>query len=138
MPYPRQQPGRQFYRWYFYDPSQPLATQTKGVPVKLKSTSWFGGDIGSAVVKDMSGGGAGLLVPRKDKVPEKFWVGYDRETRVKAQVKYRQLVDDKLEFLGGSWVSAEPQLVLKLLRKLRRRAFVIKQQPVRLVQNTTA
>lgn len=138
MPYPRQQPGRQFYRWYFYDPTQPLAAQTKGVPVKLKSTGWFGGEIGSAVVKDMSGGGAGVLVPRKDKVPGKFWVCYDRNTRVKAVVKYRQQVDDKLEFLGLAWVNADPQLVLKLLRKLRRRAFVIQQQPVRLVQNTTA
>ena len=77
MPYLRQQPGRSYYRWYFYDPEQSLQTQTKGIAVKLKRLGWFGNEIGSAVVKDMSMGGAGLLAPLKDKVPDEFWVLYE-------------------------------------------------------------
>lgn len=131
MPYPRVQPGRRSYRWYFYDPKQPLLVQAKGVSVRLKAVGWFGKDVGFAVVKDMSSGGAGLLVSKKDAVPARFWVCYNRETKVKAQVKYRRAVGDKLEFLGLSWIGAEDQLVLTLLRKLRRKAFVIDQKPVR-------
>jgi len=133
MPYLRQQPGRDFYRWYFYDPQQSLQTQTKGIAVKLKRLGWFGGEIGSAVVKDMSLGGAGLLAPLKDKVPEQFWVLYDKSTQVKAKVRYRTAINDKLEFLGLEWQGKDKAVRLKLLRKLRRRAFVLKQDNFRLV-----
>jgi hypothetical protein len=135
MPYLRQQPGRRFYRWYFYNPEQSLQTQTKGIAVKLKKPGWFGGEIGSAVVKDMSIGGAGLLAPLKDKVPDLFWVFYDKTTKVKAKVCYRKAVTDKLEFLGLQWLGNDKAVRLALLRKLRRRAFVLKQDKFRLVQN---
>lgn len=134
MPYLRQQPGRNYYRWYFYDPEQSLQTQTKGIAVKLKGLGWFGSEIGSAVVKDMSMGGAGVLVPLKDNVPEQFWVLYDKNTKVKARVCYRKAITDKLEFLGLEWQGNDSSVRLKLLRKLRRRAFVLKQDNFRLVE----
>ncbi|WP_185714233.1 PilZ domain-containing protein [Rheinheimera mesophila] len=133
MPYLRQQPGRSYYRWYFYDPQQSLQTQTKGIAVKLKRLGWFGGEIGSAVVKDMSMGGAGLLAPLKDQVPDQFWVLYDKTTKVKARVCYRKTINDKLEFLGLEWQGKDNATRLQLLRKLRRRAFVLKQDNFRLV-----
>jgi hypothetical protein len=134
MPYLRQQPGRSFYRWYFYDPAVSLQSQTKGIPVRLKQTGWFGQELGSAVVKDMSMGGAGLLVPLKDKVPDSFWVLYDKTTKVKARVCYRKVIDEKLEFLGLEWQGNDRTIRLTLLRKLRRRAFVLKQENFRLVE----
>ncbi len=134
MPYLRQQPGRNYYRWYFYDPQQSLQTQTKGIAVKLRRLGWFGSEIGSAVVKDMSMGGAGLLAPLKDKVPDQFWVLYDKTTKVKARVCYRKAINDKLEFLGLEWQGNDSAVRLRLLRKLRRRAFVLKQDNFRLVE----
>jgi hypothetical protein len=134
MPYLRQQPGRNYYRWYFYDPQQSLQTQTKGIAVKLKRLGWFGSDIGSAVVKDMSMGGAGVLAPLKDNVPDQFWVLYDKNAKVKARVCYRKAITDKLEFLGLEWQDNDSSVRLKLLRKLRRRAFVLKQDNFRLVE----
>jgi hypothetical protein len=134
MPYLRQQPGRNYYRWYFYDPEQSLQTQTKGIAVKLKRLGWFGSDIGNAVVKDMSMGGAGVLAPLKDNVPDQFWVLYDKNTKVKARVCYRKAINDKLEFLGLEWQGNDSSVRLRLLRKLRRRAFVLKQDNFRLVE----
>ena len=136
MPYLRQQPGRSFYRWYFYDPTVSLQQQTKGVPVRLKRPGWFGSDIGAAVVKDMSMGGAGVLVPLKDKAPATFWVLYDKTTKVKARVRYRKPINDKLEFLGLEWLGKDNATRLALLRKLRRRAFVMKQNNFRLVETS--
>lgn len=137
MPYLRQQGGRQFYRWYFYDPVQSLELQTKGISVRLLRSSWFGGEIGLAVVKDMSIGGCGLLVPTLDQVPDKFWVMYDNDIKVKALVRYRKKVNDKLEFLGLQWLGKDYAVRLKLLRRLRRMAFMQKHDHFRLVPSAS-
>jgi hypothetical protein len=137
MPYLRQQGGRQFYRWYFYDPAQSLERQSKGIAVRVLRDSLFGGEIGFAVVKDMSIGGSGLLVPTLDKVPDKFWVMYDNDIKVKAMVRYRKKVNDKLEFLGLQWLGKDYAIRLRLLRRLRRQAFMQKHDHFRLVANAS-
>lgn len=132
MPLIRHSAGRQFYRWYFYDPAQPLDSQTKGIPVTLMRDSWFGGELGFAVVKDMSMGGCGILVSSSDQIPQRCWVQYDKDVKVRALVRYRKKVNDKLEFLGLEWMGRDQATRLNLLRKLRRRAFILKQNHFRL------
>ncbi len=132
MPLIRHTAGRQFYRWYFYDPAQPLDSQTKGIPVTLMRDSWFGGELGFAVVKDMSMGGCGILVSSSDRIPKQCWVQYDKDVKVRALVRYRKKVNDKLEFLGLEWMGRDRAVRLNLLRKLRKRAFILQQNHFRL------
>lgn len=127
MPFLRKPVGRNFYRWYFYPPDQAMPLQTKGIAVRLRKTGWFGGLVGSAVVKDMSIGGAGVLVSVQDQVPTQLWVLYDERIKVRAMVRYRRQVNEKLEFLGLEWQGRNYPQRLALLRKLRRQAFDIRQ-----------
>ncbi|MDX3774306.1 hypothetical protein QE250_09285 [Chromatiaceae bacterium AAb-1] len=121
--------NRKYRRWYFAADSQPKEVQTNGVAVKLARRSWwFESFICNAVVKDVSLGGAGVLVPSTKTVPDAIVVRYEPDIRIKADVVYRQLVNDKLMFLGLNWESAAHEQRLKLLRKLSKKASRSPQQ----------
>ncbi len=116
--------NRKYRRWYFAaDESQPKEIQTNGVAVKLARQGWFGAAhlVCHAVVKDISLGGAGVLVPATIQVPDAVFVMY-QQIRIKAQVVYRQQVTDKLIFLGIDWENAPYEQRLKVLRKLSRKS----------------
>ena len=115
--------SRKYLRWYFCTANQPLETQTKGIPVKLRQSGLFGSQICQAVVKDMSLGGAGLLVPLAKTVPDIVMVEYDNQFKIKAEVVYRRQVSDKLVFLGISWLDAKREQRLNLLRRLSKKAY---------------
>lgn len=115
--------SRKYLRWYFCTANQPAETQTKGIAVKLWQSGLFGSQICQAVVKDISLGGAGLLVPLTKTVPDIISVEYHQQLRIKAEVVYRRQVSDKLVFLGISWLDAKRELRLNLLRRLSKKAY---------------
>lgn len=118
--------SRKHLRWYFAAATQPPETQASGVPVKLKEDRWFGRSICQGVVKDISLGGAGILVPSSKQIPDMLITIYDSTTRIKAEVIYRRPVSDKLTFLGLRWVTSDREKHLRLLRRLSKKAFRVK------------
>lgn len=115
--------SRRYLRWYFCTASLPHEQQAQGIPVKFYQSGLFGKQICLAVLKDISLGGAGVLVPLSRPVPELITVQYDKDTRIEAAVVYRRQVSDKLVFLGLSWRDNKRQQRLKLLRKLSKKAL---------------
>ncbi|MCH1929364.1 PilZ domain-containing protein [Shewanella sp. A25] len=81
----------------------PKELQHDGYAVKLHwpwILEWFGC---SAIMKDVSLGGCGVLVPIEKNVPKRVMVQLNDETRLKAIVVYRKEVSPKLMFLGIDW-----------------------------------
>ena len=115
--------SRRYLRWYFCTASLPHEQQAQGIPVKLYQSGLFGKQLCLAVLKDISLGGAGVLVPLSRTVPEVITVVYDNDTRIDAAVVYRRQVSDKLVFLGLSWRDNKRQQRLKLLRRLSKKAL---------------
>ncbi|HEX5793009.1 MAG TPA: PilZ domain-containing protein [Rheinheimera sp.] len=123
MPVTKPDVSRRYLRWYFCTANQPHESQTQGIAVKLKQPGLFGSQLCLAVVKDMSLGGAGLLVPLSKTVPDTIVVEYDSQTRIKAEVVYRRRVSDKLEFLGISYLDTKREQRLHLLRRFSKKAY---------------
>ncbi len=115
--------ARRYLRWYFCTATLPHEQQAQGIPVKLYQSGLFGNQICLAVLKDISLGGAGILVPLSRPVPDLITVEYDSETRISAEVVYRRQVSDKLIFLGLSWRDHKREQRLRLLRRLSKKAL---------------
>lgn len=114
---------RKYLRWYFNANNQPVALQSKGIAVKIWHTGLFGSQICQAVVKDVSLGGAGLLIPQSKVVPDVIAVEYDNQFKIKAEVVYRRQINNELVFLGISWLDAKHEQRLSLLRRLSKKAY---------------
>jgi hypothetical protein len=114
---------RKHYRWYFNDEKTPQEKHSRGVEVHVHRSGVFRLYICRAIMKDMSIGGAGLLVPTNQKIPDAISVAYDGKTHAKGQVVYRRAESEKLMFIGVEWVSADYQRTLALLRKLSKKAY---------------
>lgn len=115
--------NRKFFRWYFESSKQPTELQSRGVALKLYPTTLFGSEICHSILKDISFGGAGLLVPSSARIPEQLLLVYSERHKLKAKVVYRRQINDKLTFLGVRWLPGKEQFVLTLLRTLSKKAY---------------
>lgn len=126
--------ARRYLRWYFCTANLPHEQQAQGIAVKFYQPGLFGKQICLAVLKDISLGGAGVLVPLSRAVPDMVTVEYNNDTRINAAVVYRRQVSDKLVFLGLSWRDHKRQQRLKLLRQLSKKAL----REQRVIANATS
>ncbi|MCT8125009.1 PilZ domain-containing protein [Alishewanella sp. BS5-314] len=115
--------NRKFFRWYFASATQPTALQSRGVALKLYADTLFSAVLCHAVLKDISYGGAGVLVPASAQLPEQLLLVYAGKHKLKAKVVYRRQISDKLSFLGLRWLPGKEQYVLQLLRTLSKKAY---------------
>lgn len=115
--------NRKFFRWYFESTKQPTELQSRGVALKLYPATLFGSEICHSILKDISFGGAGLLVPSSAQIPEQILLVYTERHKLKAKVVYKRQINDKLVFLGVCWMPGKEQFVLQLLRALSKKAY---------------
>lgn len=94
---------RKFQRWYLFTQQESPEQQSQGISVQLKASSLFGGKLAQAVVKDVSLGGAGILLSAKQPVPQQFKLVYQGKYSVEAEVVYRQPLTERLLFCGIRW-----------------------------------
>ena len=99
----------------------PSEFQAKGVPAKLLRNSIFNFSICKAVLKDISIGGAGALVPAAKKIPNKVKVLIADKMTLNAKVVHRKVVSDELIFLGLDWSNESEKKyndMMKLIKQL--------------------
>lgn len=112
---------RKYKRVALTQETKPKELQVKGVPAKLLRRRFFNFSICKAVLKDISVGGAGALVPASKKIPNNVKVLIANKMSLNAKVVRRKLVSDELMFLGLDWSGESEKKfneVMKLINQL--------------------
>lgn len=106
---------RHFTRYYFGDKTQPLQQQSGGLVVMLREASLLlGEELGRVIIKDISTGGAGVLVSSIIKVPKKALIVFPKESGIKPQkvlVVYTRQLNPALNFYGLQWANKRNGIV---------------------------
>jgi hypothetical protein len=112
---------RNYKRWYLNhkDEHLSLAIQRGGIAVKLKHPWLFGYQICQGVIKDVSVGGAGLLVPAEKKLPKRVVVVFNQLYSFTGLVRYSKSINDQLKFIGLEWVTKSEQERMDLVVSLQ-------------------
>lgn len=113
---------RKFNRISLSDESKPATLQVNGVAAKLFSDSFFEFSICNAVLKDVSLGGAGALVPIDKRIPNRVKVMVADKIRLVANVVNRKQVGEKLVFLGLDWTHESEEKCRHMLRLINQLA----------------
>lgn len=106
---------REFPRWQFHQVDVPLAMQSQGIAARVyRQGLLFDRLIAQVVVKDMSLGGAGLLVPSQYPLPKKLLLSIDDADKpLQCLIMHRYPVDAALHFVGVSWYRVKSEQVLR-------------------------
>ncbi|MDR9826447.1 PilZ domain-containing protein [Vibrio sp. FNV 38] len=111
---------RKYIRWYFWMPEEPFKSQTSGLAVQLKQTGWFKKKpLGRAVIKDISLGGAGVLVSNRIQVPDKIIVEIPDGDEFVADVVYQRDEGELFTFLGLTWADKNDDRRMKLIEQVQ-------------------
>ena len=106
---------RRFQRLYLDMSNCSEAEQAHGLPIKLYHKGWLGRYIGSAVLKDISAGGAGIIVPAQHILPEILVVVYEQSLHLKAEVVYSRKISSRLIFIGVKWSDLGSKKLARLI-----------------------
>lgn len=111
-------------RWPLYRTSSdiPEAMQQGGIAVKLHHPWFFNYFLCRAVIKDISVGGAGILVPNEHRLPRKIRVAFNDNNGFVGLVKYTRTVTEKLNFVGIEWQSKDELKRIELVAELQKQA----------------
>lgn len=115
---------RKHARWYFWSPNEPFGTQTNGLAVEIRKVSWFKRKIGHAVIKDISLGGAGILVSNRVNVPSRIIVITPNLSEFYADVIYQRKEGDNFTFLGITWADSNDDERLELIAHVQKATSV--------------
>lgn len=110
-------------RWYLGREDLPTEQQSGGVAVTLYRNLFFPWPLCKAIVKDVSLGGAGALVPADKKVPGKVKVVFAEGMSLTARIVHRQPISEKLLFLGLDWTREPDSKRRALLNLLMNRKY---------------
>ncbi|MCF7518755.1 MULTISPECIES: PilZ domain-containing protein [Pseudoalteromonas] len=104
------------------DTQLPAAMQQGGIAVKLHHSWLFNYFICRAVVKDISVGGAGMLVPNEHKLPGKVRVAFNDSNAFIGTIRYTYPVTEKLNFVGIEWQKKDELRRIELVAELQKQA----------------
>ncbi|MCQ8877497.1 PilZ domain-containing protein [Pseudoalteromonas shioyasakiensis] len=112
---------RSYKRWALntQDEHLPLSLQRSGIAVSLRHPWLFNYHICRGVIKDVSFGGAGLLLAAEKKLPKRLIVVFNKSTRLSGVIKYSKVVNEQLQFVGIEWVTKSEQKKADLLAQLQ-------------------
>jgi len=110
---------RRYQRWYFNAKQAPLTQQSHGVPAEI-STALVGQAISRAILKDVSAGGAGILIPSVNRLPRYICLKSEELGSTRGEVVYRRRVSSQLEFIGIRWYWMSTKRRIHILRTARR------------------
>ncbi|MDN2480127.1 PilZ domain-containing protein [Vibrio agarivorans] len=111
---------RKYIRWYFWMPEEPFKSQASGLAVQLKQPGWFRHKtLGRAVIKDISMGGAGVLVSNRIEVPDKIMVSIPDGDEFSADVVYQRDEGELFTFLGITWSDTNDEKRMALINQVQ-------------------
>ncbi|WP_394244736.1 PilZ domain-containing protein [Vibrio astriarenae] len=111
---------RKYIRWYFWMPEEPFKSQANGLAVQLKQPGWFKNKLlGRAVIKDISMGGAGVLISNRIQIPEKVIVAIPDGDEFTADVVYQRDEGDLFTFLGLTWSDSNDARRMDLINQVQ-------------------
>ncbi|MBE0378075.1 PilZ domain-containing protein [Pseudoalteromonas prydzensis] len=111
-------------RWSLFNASReiPAAMQQGGIAVKLHHPWFFNYFLCRAVIKDISVGGAGILVPSEHRLPRKIRVSFNSTNSFIGIIKYTRTVTEKLNFVGIEWQAKDELKRIELVAELQKQA----------------
>ncbi|MEZ8825687.1 PilZ domain-containing protein [Vibrio amylolyticus] len=110
---------RKYTRWYFWLPQESFDRQTNGLAVKIYQRNWFKRKLAHAVIKDISHGGAGILVSKNVLVPNEIIIQIDSKKEFLAEVVYQRKEGEQFKFLGVTWLDDNDDFILELIRQVQ-------------------
>lgn len=111
-----EQHKRRFERLQLDLSGEDAVQQSSGLAVTLFQTGMFGKFICSGVLKDISEGGAGILIPRRDSLNEFINIKFANKFKLAVQVCYRRPISARLEFVGIQWNDVSVSQIAKVMR----------------------
>ncbi|WP_047043554.1 PilZ domain-containing protein [Vibrio mexicanus] len=113
---------RQHTRWQYDESERPYDQQSRGLAVEIHETGFFGKRIGRAVVKDISLGGAGILISNQLSIPENIKIIGPDKIRFYAKVVYQRAEGDRFKFVGVTWNDGKNKQRVSLIAKILKQA----------------
>ncbi|MGL6314833.1 PilZ domain-containing protein [Vibrio sp. WXL103] len=99
-------------------PDEPIKSQASGVAVQLKQPGWFSNKLlGRAVIKDISLGGAGILVSNRVEVPKNILIETSTGHLFNAEVVYQRDEGELFTFLGVLWTDNNDEARIELIEE---------------------
>ncbi|WP_295900759.1 PilZ domain-containing protein [uncultured Vibrio sp.] len=109
---------RKHTRWYFWLPKEPFSKQTSGLAVQIYKKGWLKQKLGHAVIKDISLGGAGLLVSNSLMLPNQIIIKTTTKKEFIADVVYQRKEGELYKFLGVTWGDGNDDSRIELISQV--------------------
>ncbi len=90
--------------------------QSQGMAIRLCRPGFFGRLICLGVLKNVSKGGAGLLIPSNSVLEKKFVIKFSGGLKLAVSLRYRRPISTRLEFVGVKWNSANERKISKVMQ----------------------
>ncbi|WP_334021365.1 PilZ domain-containing protein [Alteromonas sp. S015] len=107
---------RQFERLHLDVSGEAEEIQSQGLPISVHRAGLFGRLLCCGVLKDISEGGAGILIPRVDKLDGKLVLRFAGKLKLDVAVRYRRRISDRLEFVGVQWDGLNGRQISKVMK----------------------
>ena len=112
---------REFPRWYFYNPFTELEDQISGISATLKTPSWwFDRFLANVIIKDLSFGGVGFIVPNHVQIPPHLILSLENKYSLKCEILHHRRLNRYISFYGARWEHNGRRIVLTIISKYSR------------------
>jgi len=118
---------RECPRWYFYNPFTELEDQISGISGIIKTPGWwFDRLLTNTIIKDLSMGGAGFIVPQHTTVPDHIILELEGKYRLECEVLHRRPLNRYLTFYGVRWEHSRRRIVMTIISKYSRQSRFVR------------
>lgn len=112
---------REFPRWYFYNPFTELEDQISGISASIKVSGWwFDRFLANVIIKDLSLGGAGFIVPNHITIPDKIIITLEDKYKIECDILHRRRLNRYIQFCGARWEPSRRRIVMTIISKYSR------------------
>lgn len=118
---------REFPRWYFYNPFTELEDQISGISASIKVSGWwFDRFLANVIIKDLSLGGAGFIVPNHIKIPDKIIITLEDKYKIECDILHRRRLNRYIQFCGARWEPSRRRIVMTIISRYSRMSRFVK------------
>lgn len=112
---------REFPRWYFYNPFTGLEDQISGINATIKIPGWwFDRFLANVIIKDLSLGGSGFIVPNHVQIPDRLRLSFEDKYNIECEVLHRRKLNRYIQFCGVRWEPSRRRIVMTIISKYSR------------------
>lgn len=118
---------REFPRWYFYNPFTELEDQISGIKATVKMPGWwFDKFLANVIIKDLSFGGVGFIVPNHVELPQHLTLVLEEKYSLKCEILHKRRLNRYVTFCGCRWEHTGRRIVLTIISKYSRLSRFVK------------